>query len=79
MKHIKETLRVMTCKQMGGECDLEIAAHTSAEMARKMTVHVMEMHPKTAKYFENMTKKDHEKWEADFHDKWGSSPEFEID
>ena len=79
MKHIKETLKIMTCKQMGGDCDLEIAAHSSAEMARKMTVHVMEMHPKVAQYFENMTKKEHERWESDFHFNWGDAQEIEVE
>lgn len=79
MKHTKETLKIMTCKQMGGECDLEIAAHSSAEMARKMTTHVMEMHPKVAQHFEKMTKKEHEKWEADFHENWGNAPELEVE
>ena len=65
----------MTCKQMGGTCDTEIKASSSAEMAKKMTAHVMEKHPEVAEKMKNMTKSEHEKWEDDFHKNWDKAPE----
>ena len=65
----------MTCRQMGGDCDMEIKADTSAEMAKKMTAHVMIKHPDVAKKMSTMTEAEHEAWEADFHKKWNAAPE----
>jgi hypothetical protein len=60
----------MTCRQMGGTCDATITAGTSAEVARKMTAHVLETHPEVANRMKNMTPEEHRRWEADFHRNW---------
>jgi len=65
----------MTCKQMGGTCNLEIQAATSAEMAQKMTAHVMKDHPDVAEKMKSMTPAQHEKWETEFHKNWDHAPE----
>ena len=68
-------MKTMTCRQMGGKCDLEIQAGTSADMAKKMTAHVMKEHPDVAEEMKNMTEKEHEKWEKEFHKNWDNAPE----
>lgn len=68
-------MKKMTCREMGGDCDMEIYAETSAEMAKKMTTHVMEMHPDVAQKMSTMTEDEHEEWEKDFHQKWDVAPE----
>ena len=62
---------------MGGNCDLEIQAGTSSEMAKKMTSHVMKDHPDVAETMKNMTEEEHEKWETEFHKNWENSPKSE--
>lgn len=64
----------MICRDMGGECDLKIEATTSAEMAEKMTEHVLEKHPKIAETMTNMTEEEHKVWEAEFHKNWDKTP-----
>ena len=39
-------MKTMTCKQLGGACDLEIRAETFDEMAEKSKKHGMEMFQK---------------------------------
>ena len=39
-------MKVMTCKQLGGACDLEFQADTFEEMAELSRKHGMEMHEK---------------------------------
>lgn len=63
-------MKTMTCREMGGECGLEIKANSSSEMAKKMTAHVIEKHPDVAERMKNMTEAEHQKWEDDFHEKW---------
>lgn len=63
-------MKIMTCREMGGECDAEIKAHTSSEMAQKMTADVIEKHPDVAEKMKNMTESEHEKLEDDFHKNW---------
>ena len=39
-------MKLMTCKQLGGACDLEFRANTFEEMAELSQKHGMEMHQK---------------------------------
>jgi len=39
-------MKLMTCKQLGGACDLEFRADTFEEMADQSQKHGMEMHQK---------------------------------
>ena len=39
-------MKTMSCKQLGGACDLEFHANTFEEMADKSKKHGMEMHQK---------------------------------
>jgi hypothetical protein len=59
---------------MGGECDQAISAETSKEMSEKMTAHVIEKHPDTAKWMKDMTPEEHQEWEKDFHRNWDEAP-----
>ncbi|BCE00561.1 DUF1059 domain-containing protein [Marinicellulosiphila megalodicopiae] len=40
-------MKTMTCKQLGGACDLEISANTFEEMANLSRAHGMEMFQKS--------------------------------
>lgn len=64
----------MICRQMGGECDLEIKADTSEEMIEKMTAHVSEAHPEVASNMGKMTEEEHKEWETEFQKKWNEAP-----
>jgi len=68
-------MKTMTCRQMGGTCDAKLEASTSAEMAKKMTAHVMAEHPDVAAKMKNMSSEEHEKWESEFHRNWNRAPE----
>ncbi len=37
-------MKIMTCKQLGGACELEFRANTFEEMAELSRKHAMEMH-----------------------------------
>ena len=63
-------MKKMTCREMGGCCDAEIMANSSVEMARKMTSHVLKMHPGVADKMKHMTTSQHEAWERDFNEHW---------
>ncbi|MEH6650564.1 MAG: DUF1059 domain-containing protein [Motiliproteus sp.] len=50
-------MKTMTCKQLGGACDLEFRANTFEEMTELSKKHGMEMHQKKeAAHFEAMQK-----------------------
>ncbi|MBA3788786.1 DUF1059 domain-containing protein [Patescibacteria group bacterium] len=67
-------MKTMTCKELGGECDAAMTAETSEEMVKKMTAHVMENHPDTAKKMEEMHAEDPNKWGDEFKKKWDATP-----
>ncbi len=67
--------KTMTCKEMGGECDLSLSATTSAEMAQKMEAHIKKEHPDVVKEMENMSAQEREEWDTEFHKKWKEAPE----
>lgn len=68
-------MKTMTCKQMGGTCDTQISAESSAEMAQKMTDHVVEAHPDVAEKMANMTPEEHAAWEKKFHEDYDAAEE----
>jgi len=65
----------MTCKELGGPCEQKLSAASWKEMAEKMTKHVMENHPETAKEMEQMHKEDPKKWGKEMKPKWEAAPE----
>ena len=71
--------KMMTCKQMEGECDLPLFATTSKDMAEKMTAHVMDVHPKVAQKMASMTPEEHEEWEKEFHKNWEEAEEVDFE
>lgn len=70
-------MKTMTCRTMGGGCDMPISAETSSAMAEKMTEHVMKVHPDVAERMANMTPAEHEKWEDQFHKDWNNAQNHE--
>jgi len=62
--------KTMTCEEMGGKCVLSLSADTNDEMSRKMEAHIKKEHPEVAKNMENMSSKEREEWDTEFHKKW---------
>ena len=67
-------MKTLTCKELGGECDQKISAASWDEMVQKMTSHVMENHPDTAKKMEEMHKADPTKWGKEMRPKFDAAP-----
>lgn len=68
-------MKTMSCRDLGGPCDVKIEAETWDGMVKEMTAHVMENHPDTAKKMEQMHKEDPEKWGKEYKPKWEAAPE----
>ena len=63
-------MTIMTCRELGGPCDEQLAADTWGEMVTKMTNHVLENHPETARAMEKMHHEDPTKWGTEMKPKW---------
>jgi predicted small metal-binding protein len=68
-------MKSMTCRELGGPCDQKLSATTWGEMVKKMTSHVMEKHPDTAKAMEKTHTQDPNKWGQEMKPKWDAKPE----
>ncbi|MEH6627780.1 MAG: DUF1059 domain-containing protein [Motiliproteus sp.] len=77
-------MKMMTCKQLGGACDIEFRASTFEEMAELSKKHGMEMHQKKdAAHLEAMQKmgelmkepKEMQKWFESKRDEFEALPE----
>ena len=68
-------MKTMTCRELGGACDQTLSASTWDEMVKKMTQHVMENHPDTAKAMEKMHNEDPQRWGRETRPKWDAKPE----
>jgi predicted small metal-binding protein len=68
-------MKTMSCKELGGPCDTKLSANTWDEMVQKMTKHVIEHHPDTAKEMEKMHTKDPKKWGRTYKPKWDATSE----
>jgi predicted small metal-binding protein len=68
-------MKSMTCKELGGPCDEKLTAGTWEEIVKKMTKHVMDKHPETAKAMERMHNKDPKQWSREMKPKWDAKPE----
>jgi hypothetical protein len=60
---------------MGGPCDVELSAETREEMVQKMTKHVLDNHPETAKAMEAQHERDPEEWGMQFRRTWDATPD----
>jgi predicted small metal-binding protein len=67
-------MKKMTCRELGGACDQELTAESWDEMVQKMTNHVIENHPETAKEMEAMHNEDPKKWGSEMKPKWDAAP-----
>jgi len=68
-------MKSMTCRELGGPCDQTLTAGTWDEMVKKMTRHVTEKHPDTARAMEQMHNQDPKKWGQEMKPKWDAKPE----
>ena len=71
-------MKTLTCKELGGKCNTEMAAETWDEMVKVMTKHVIDRHPDVAKNMESMHQQDPEKWANDMKPKWDAEPELQL-
>lgn len=60
----------MTCSELGGPCDQKLSANSWDEMVKKMTNHVQENHPDTAKEMKEMHDNDPTEWSRTYKPKW---------
>jgi len=67
-------MKIMTCRELGGECDLQISASSMSEMALKMETHVTNVHPNIFYDIRSMTPTQRERWEASLHEGWRRAP-----
>jgi predicted small metal-binding protein len=63
-------MKTMTCRELGGSCDKELAANSWEEMVQVMTRHVMEKHPDVARNMEKMHNEDPKRWGREMKPKW---------
>ena len=68
-------MKTMTCKELGGTCDLQLTAATWDEMVKLMTQHVMDKHSDVAKAMEQMYKQDPKQWGKEMKPKWEAAAE----
>ena len=68
-------MKSMTCRELGGPGDQKLSAATWDDMVKKMTSHVLEKHPDTAKARERMHNEDPKKWGREMKPKWDATPE----
>ena len=68
-------MKSMTCRELGGPYDQRLSAETWGEMVKRITGHVVERHPETAKAMERMHNEDPEKWGREMKPKWDAKPE----
>lgn len=72
-------MKTMTCKELGGPCDVAITASDKNDMMNKGMAHMEEAHPEMAADIKAMPKDDpkmiewNQKFDADFE----ASPEHE--
>ena len=65
----------MTCRDMGGPCDMEMTANTPNEMMKKGEEHLEKYHPEIADKMENMTMEENKEWNDNFMKKWKNTPD----
>ena len=68
-------MKTLTCRQLGGACDAQIAADSWAEMAKLMTQHVTANHPEVAKAMEEIYRTDPERWSKEHKAQWERAPD----
>ena len=74
-------MKTMTCKQMGGPCDMPIHGETAREMSDNGAKHLMEQNDEAHKTAQSMMadmQKDPaagQKWNEDFTRKFAELPE----
>jgi predicted small metal-binding protein len=68
-------MKTMSCRELGGPCDAKLSASSWDEMVKRMTKHVMDQHPQTAKEMEKMHAADPKKWGEQTKPKWDAKPD----
>ena len=67
-------MKTMRCSELGGVCDQKLYAETWDDMVKKMTDHVMQMHPDVAEKMKKMHEEDPKKWGNEMKPKWDAAP-----
>lgn len=66
-------MKTLTCRDLGGTCEVPLSASSWDEMVKTMTNHVMGKHPDVAKKMEQMHKEDPKKWGREMKPKWDAA------
>jgi predicted small metal-binding protein len=68
-------MKAMTCRELGGTCDVRLVAASWEEMVKAITRHVVNQHPDVAKRMEQMHSEDPKRWGREMKPKWEAVPE----
>ncbi|MEO5927900.1 MAG: DUF1059 domain-containing protein [Patescibacteria group bacterium] len=72
-------MKTLTCKQLGGTCDVAMTAATEEEMKTMAWKHVAEAHPEkfaaTQDVMKDATREQQDQSAAYFHKNWEAAPE----
>ena len=67
-------MKRMTCRELGGTCDMRLSAETWQGMAALMMNHIREKHPVVAENMEEMTG-DPGEWTREVKKEWDATSE----
>ena len=67
-------MKTMTCRELGGTCDMRLSADTWQGMAALMMNHIREKHPVVAQNMEEMAG-DPGEWSREVKKEWNATPE----
>ena len=68
-------MKKMTCRDMGGPCDMEFVAKSPDEMMKMGEEHVKKMHPEMAADMGSISAEENKKMHDDFMKKWSRTPD----
>ena len=72
---LEDSMKTLTCKELGGTCDQKLSANSWDEMVQVMTRHVMQEHPDVARSMEKMHRRDPREWARETKPRWDAAPE----
>ena len=67
-------MKTMTCKELGGTCDMRLCEETWQSMAALMMNHIREKHPVVAENMEEAAG-DAGEWSREVKKEWDATPE----
>jgi predicted small metal-binding protein len=68
-------MKGMTCKELGGACNLKLMAQSWGDMVLLMARHLKERHPDIAERMQHIQREDPTRWSRESKRRWGAVPE----